>query len=120
MNQQKSPYYIRMKSELAVPLDIGAILLRHEISVETLGRLEGRRYTEGCATICKKSEKGNDTSFEVPRTDGIHRNDHQEGWKNTSHTLTSGEEKFLRKKAPGVRCFYGACVYSAFPRLVGR
>lgn len=108
-----------MKSEL-VHLDIGEILSRHEISVETLGRLGGRRCAEGCAAICKKSEKGNDTSFEVPRINGIRHNDHREGWKNTSRSLTNGEEKFLRKKTPGVRRFYDAYVYSAFPRLVGR
>lgn len=41
-----------------------------EVSIETLGRHVRRRCAEGCAAIRKKSARGNDTSFEVPRTDG--------------------------------------------------
>lgn len=43
---------------------------RPEVSIETLGRHVRRRCAEGCAAIRKKSERGNDTSFEVSRTDG--------------------------------------------------
>lgn len=52
----------------SINLEISRIIV--EISIETLGRHVSRRCAEGCAAIRKKSERGNDTSFEVPRTDG--------------------------------------------------